>query len=183
MYAAGLVVSAVIGGGLALGGAALLGGIGTSTNTVREVVPIAAEPILAASSSGKGLTVNQIYRRSAPGVVQVTATQIVSTPSVDPFGSPFPRPQQAKALGSGFVIDKAGHVVTNYHVVANSRPSRSARTRERKAGRRLTRPRTTPFSWSTPTARLDAARAGNPTSFTSATRWWRSATPLGSSAP
>jgi S1-C subfamily serine protease len=121
MYAAGLVVSAVIGGGLALGGAALLGGIGTSTNTVREVVPIAAEPILAASSSGKGLTVNQIYRRAAPGVVQVTATQVVSTPSVDPFGSPFPRAQQAKALGSGFVIDKAGHVVTNYHVVENSR--------------------------------------------------------------
>ena len=122
MYAAGLVVSAVIGGGLALGGAALLGGIGTSTTTVREVVPVAAEPILAANGSTKGLTVNQIYRRAAPGVVQVTATQVVSAPSVDPFfGSPFPQTQQAKALGSGFVIDKAGHVVTNYHVVANSR--------------------------------------------------------------
>ena len=122
MYAAGLVIAAILGGGLALGGAALLGGIGTSTTIVREVVPVAAEPVQAASSSSKGLTVNQIYRRAAPGVVQVTATQVVSTPSVDPFfGSPFPQTQQAKALGSGFVIDKAGHIVTNYHVVEGAR--------------------------------------------------------------
>ncbi len=122
MYAAGLVIAAILGGGLALGGAALLGGIGTSTTIVREVVPVAAEPVQAASSSSKGLTINQIYRRAAPGVVQVTATQVVSTPSVDPFfGSPFPQTQQAKALGSGFVIDKAGHIVTNYHVVEGAR--------------------------------------------------------------
>ncbi len=121
-YAAGLVVSAVLGGGLALGGAALLGGIGTSTKTVREVMPVASEPIPAVNGSSKGLTINQIYRRAAPGVVQVTATQVVSTPAVDPFfGSPFPQAQQTKALGSGFVIDKAGHVVTNYHVVEGAR--------------------------------------------------------------
>jgi S1-C subfamily serine protease len=52
----------------------------------------------------------------------VTATQVVKTPSVDPFfGTPFPQTQQAKALGSGFVIDKAGHIVTNYHVVEGAR--------------------------------------------------------------
>jgi S1-C subfamily serine protease len=116
------VVSAALGGGLALGGAALLGGVVTSTTTVREVVPVASAPIPAVNSSGKGLTINQIYRRAAPGVVQVTATQVVSTPAIDPFfGSPFPQAQQTKALGSGFVIDKAGHVVTNYHVVAGAR--------------------------------------------------------------
>ena len=123
--AAGLVVSAVLGGGLALGGAALLGGVGNSTTTVREVlpVPVPPDPLPAASGSSKGLTINQIYRRAAPGVVQVTATQIVGTPAVDPFfGSPFPpQARQTEALGSGFVIDKAGHVVTNYHVVAGAR--------------------------------------------------------------
>jgi S1-C subfamily serine protease len=123
MYAAGLVACAVLGAGLALGGAALFGGIGTSTTTVREVVPVAAEPTPAVAGTSKdALTVNQIYRSAAPGVVQVTATQVVSAPSVDPFfGSPFPQTQQAKALGSGFVIDKAGHIVTNYHVVAGAR--------------------------------------------------------------
>src|ERR1044071_7938801 len=123
MYAAGLVACAVLGAGLALRGAALFGGIGTSTTTVREVVPISAEPTPAVAGTSKDApTVNQIYRSAAPGVVQVTATQVVSAPSVDPFfGSPFPQTQQAKALGSGFVIDKAGHIVTNYHVVAGAR--------------------------------------------------------------
>jgi S1-C subfamily serine protease len=121
--AAGLVVTAVLGGGLALGGAALFGGVGGSTTTVNRVVgvPPSGTPVL--SQTGKALTINQIYRRAAPGVVQVTATQVVSVPSVDPFfGSPFPpQAQQTKALGSGFVIDKAGHVVTNYHVVSGAR--------------------------------------------------------------
>jgi S1-C subfamily serine protease len=123
MYAAGLVACAVLGAGLALGGAALFGGIGTSTTTIREVVPVASEPTPAVAGSSKdALTVNQIYRRAGPGVVQVTATQVVNTPSVDPFfGTPFPQTQQAKALGSGFVIDKAGHIVTNYHVVEGAR--------------------------------------------------------------
>jgi S1-C subfamily serine protease len=123
MYAAGLVACAVLGAGLALGGAALFGGIGTSTTTIREVVPVASEPTPAVAGSSKdALTVNQIYRRAGPGVVQVTATQVINTPSVDPFfGTPFPQTQQAKALGSGFVIDKAGHIVTNYHVVEGAR--------------------------------------------------------------
>jgi S1-C subfamily serine protease len=64
------------------------------------------------------LTIHQIYMRAAPGVVQVTATSKVTTqpdPFLDPFGVPQTETQQA--LGSGFVIDKAGHIVTNYHVV------------------------------------------------------------------
>src|SRR5262249_26937069 len=64
----------------------------------------------------------QIFRRAAPGVVQVTATQVVTAPSVDPFfGVPFPTRQRTEALGSGFVIDKAGHIVTNYHVVEGAK--------------------------------------------------------------
>jgi putative serine protease PepD len=46
---------------------------------------------------------------------------VTTTPNLDPFGFPFPSRQQSEALGSGFVIDKAGHVVTNYHVVAQAR--------------------------------------------------------------
>jgi S1-C subfamily serine protease len=35
-------------------------------------------------------------------------------PDVDPFG---PAPDEQVAAGSGFVIDQAGHIVTNYHVI------------------------------------------------------------------
>ena len=123
IYAAGLVVAAALGGALALGGAALVGGL-DSTTTVREVAAPLPSPISlnepAAASAG-ALSVNAIYKHAAPGVVQVTATQVVSTPGVDPFGFAFPAQQKSQALGSGFVIDKAGHIVTNYHVVEHAR--------------------------------------------------------------
>jgi S1-C subfamily serine protease len=123
IYAAGLVAAAALGGALALGGAALVGGFGTTT-TVREVAAPLPSPISlnepSAARAG-ALSVNAIYKHAAPGVVQVTATQVVSTPGVDPFGFAFPAQQKSEALGSGFVIDKAGHIVTNYHVVENAR--------------------------------------------------------------
>jgi S1-C subfamily serine protease len=59
--------------------------------------------------------VREIYRRSAPGVVQITASG-APTVQTDPSGTPFQAPGQ-EALGSGFVIDKSGHIVTNFHVV------------------------------------------------------------------
>src|SRR5213075_901049 len=43
------------------------------------------------------------------------ATQ--SDPFLDPFGFTSPSLETQRALGSGFVVDKAGHIVTNYHVV------------------------------------------------------------------
>ena len=120
--AAGFVAAAGLGAGLALGGAALLGGFSASTTTVRELQPIEASPSAASFQRGKPLSVNEIYREAAPGVVQVTATQVVDTQSVDPFfGFPLPQTQRQEALGSGFVIDKAGHIITNYHVVEGAR--------------------------------------------------------------
>jgi S1-C subfamily serine protease len=123
IYAAGLVAAAALGGALALGGAALVGGFGTTT-TVREVAAPLPSPISLNEHSADragALSVNAIYKHAAPGVVQVTATQVVSTPGVDPFGFAFPAQQKSEALGSGFVIDKAGHIVTNYHVVEHAR--------------------------------------------------------------
>ena len=61
---------------------------------------------------------NEIYRRSGPGVVQVTTTTLGA--SVTGRGQ-----QSSKALGSGFVLDKEGHIVTNYHVIEAPPRSRS----------------------------------------------------------
>jgi S1-C subfamily serine protease len=99
-----LAIVAVVGGALALGGAALFGKLGSHT-TIQQVSPLGGGGVgnvtLQAPTTG-GLTAEQIYKRAAPGVVQVTAT--------DPA-------QGSESLGSGFVIDKAGHIVTNFHVV------------------------------------------------------------------
>jgi len=123
LVGAGFVAAAGAGAALALGGAALIGAFSAaSTTTVREVQPFAAPSSATAFHTGKALSINQIYRSAAPGVVQVTATQIVRAPAVDPFfGFPFAQNERQQALGSGFVIDKAGHIVTNYHVIQGAR--------------------------------------------------------------
>lgn len=48
-------------------------------------------------------------------MVQVTSTKIVKAQQVNPFFQT--QPQRVEALGSGFVIDKQGDIVTNYHVI------------------------------------------------------------------
>ena len=112
---------AVIGGALALGGAAALGKLGSKT-TVQQVTQTAgAIPTTSQTpATGKALTAEQIYRRDAPGVVQITATS-VSQASTDPFNLLPTTPQTSQSLGSGFVIDKAGHIVTNYHVIQGAK--------------------------------------------------------------
>jgi S1-C subfamily serine protease len=103
---------------VALGGVALTGDLGGSTTTVVRASPA---PTPAAQVAGNSrLSVAEIYARAAPGVVQITSTSAVEdeTASPFPFSAPdAPRLQPEQALGSGFVIDKAGHIVTNYHVI------------------------------------------------------------------
>ena len=98
---AAIAVAALLGGGAALGGAALLGGFSDSTTTVVETREPAASTAAAAqpARATSDLTPGEIYARSAGGVVQITTSG------------------QGGGLGSGFVMDKAGHVVTNYHVI------------------------------------------------------------------
>ena len=85
-----------------------------------EETPVfGATPIVQSSTSGSSgptsIDVAEIYRRSGPGVVQITSTSEGDSSS-DAFGNVVPGQSQS-ALGSGFVIDKEGHIVTNYHVV------------------------------------------------------------------
>jgi S1-C subfamily serine protease len=114
--AAGVTAAALLGGGVALGGAAALGKLGEKTTIIREeAMPSSVAP--AVFQNGRHESINAIYRASAPGVVHIETTTRVQQ-SEDPFfGNPFGATQTQRALGSGFVLDKAGHVVTNYHVV------------------------------------------------------------------
>jgi S1-C subfamily serine protease len=106
--AGALVAAAALGGGAAVGiGAALEDGTRTVVTTVEEA-SASAPPSFAGSDDAR--SIQEIYDTAGPGVVQVTSTSVVSR---DPFFGA----QRARSLGSGFVIDKAGHIVTNYHVV------------------------------------------------------------------
>ena len=100
-YAA-LLATAVLGGVVAVGAVALLGGLEGETTVITET---AASPSPSTTLKGGALSVNEIYQRAASGVVQITST------SGNIGGA------SQEALGSGFVVDKAGHIVTNYHVI------------------------------------------------------------------
>jgi S1-C subfamily serine protease len=112
---AALVAASLLGGGAALGGAWALGAFDEQTSGPTTVVESAPTSTSTHSTGSTSIDVAAIYRRSAPGVVQITSTS-QGAPSTDVFGNPVPGASQ-RALGSGFVIDKDGHVVTNYHVV------------------------------------------------------------------
>jgi len=105
---AALVASAILGGVVAVGAVALLGGLDSGTTVVTET-SAARSPGLAPADSN-GMSVNEIYERAASGVVRVNSTS--NSTAATGLGA-----QQTSALGSGFVIDKTGHIVTNYHVV------------------------------------------------------------------
>ncbi len=119
---AGLLAAGAAGAAAALAVVAAAGELG-STTTVQEVQQVEGSGQIALRSGTRdALTVAELYRRAAPGVVQITSTSVVQAPSDPFFGDLFPQaPQTSQSLGSGFVIDKAGHVVTNYHVVEGAR--------------------------------------------------------------
>ena len=110
------MVSAVIGAGAAVGvveGFDL--GSAKTTTTVVQQAPLGASTN-ASDSDASGLTAGDIYKRDAPGVAFIRS-QIVQRTQSSPFDFGLPQEQQGEATGSGFVIDRAGTILTNAHVV------------------------------------------------------------------
>jgi S1-C subfamily serine protease len=110
-----LAAASLLGGGVALAGAWAVGAFDTPAPVVEEAPIPTPQTATAARTGSTGIDVADIYRRSGPGVVQITSTS-AGRSGVDVFGNPT-HGQTRQALGSGFVVDKDGHIVTNYHVV------------------------------------------------------------------
>jgi S1-C subfamily serine protease len=106
-----IVLAAAVAGALAGAVVGLaLDGDSASGATSPSAVP--AAPASAARASD--LTPEQIYRRDNAAVVVITSTQTQEIPAT--FFTPSKK-EQVGALGSGFVIDEKGDIVTNAHVV------------------------------------------------------------------
>jgi S1-C subfamily serine protease len=108
-------------GGVVVAVALLAAGVGggTTTKTVIQQSPVATSKSASSGSSSEGaLTAHDIYERDAPGVVFIRSRIVQDVASPFDFGTP--QQQQSEATGTGFVIDKAGHILTNYHVIAGA---------------------------------------------------------------
>jgi S1-C subfamily serine protease len=108
--AGSFLAAALLGGAVAVGIGAAVGDGGTTT-VVREVQGSSASP--TSFEDGQGKSIGDIYDQEGRGVVQVLSTSVVSD---DPFFGA----QESRSSGSGFVIDKSGRIVTNYHVVQDA---------------------------------------------------------------
>jgi putative serine protease PepD len=113
-------------GGAVLGGVAALAiaGCGSTTNhTVTQTVTNAGasssrtEPA-AFSGGGGGMTINQIFKKAGPGVVDIVVTAPASG-SGSLFGGGSSSGEQQDE-GAGVVYDDSGYILTDQHVVANA---------------------------------------------------------------
>ena len=67
------------------------------------------------SSSSNPLSLNTIFRQTENSVVQITSKTPTTSNSSSQSSS------NVNTLGSGFVYDKQGHIVTNGHVVGDAK--------------------------------------------------------------
>lgn len=119
--AVGLVGAAVLGGGIVAGSLLGTGVVGSNSHSSTVIQQTAAAPVFPAASKSTttGLSARDLYARTAPGVVDITASGVSTTSDqggqVDPFGGP--SQSTTTATGTGFVIDNQGHILTAAHVV------------------------------------------------------------------
>jgi S1-C subfamily serine protease len=104
---AGAIVALVVAGG---GGTSRRG----TTTTIFSSSGSAANSIPTSLNKTQGMSVNQIYRKDSPGVVDITVS------AQQPGGLFGSGSQQTEGEGAGVVYDKKGNILTDQHVVANA---------------------------------------------------------------
>jgi putative serine protease PepD len=108
-----LLPAAVAGAGL-LGGAVGVGAWEALDADPEPPTAVSARTATTAADRGTASSLAELYRRAAPGVVEIEAG------GTDEGFDPFAPQNEPTATGSGFVIDEEGHIVTNQHVVGNA---------------------------------------------------------------
>jgi putative serine protease PepD len=117
-----VIAGAVAGGLIAL---VIANGSSSTTHNVTTTVVQpgnSAEP--TSFTNGHGLSINQIYKTTSPGVVDIIVTQKSQSPGLGLFGGGGSggggQSQLSQAEGAGVVYDTKGDILTDEHVVAGA---------------------------------------------------------------
>ena len=105
-----VVVAAMVAGGFL---AVAVAGNDNKTPAAVATAPAGTTaPAADNSSSSNGTNVSLTAIDDLPGLVERVSPSVVAITTVTGTGR-----QQAEGLGTGIVIDKDGHILTNYHVI------------------------------------------------------------------
>jgi S1-C subfamily serine protease len=92
------------------------GGQAAENNNSSTTTTLITNANTSSTISGEELTFRDLFEKVNGSVVQITASGVPN------YSLPTPPPDgDGTAIGSGFVIDREGHVATNDHVIANAR--------------------------------------------------------------
>src|SRR5437868_2115962 len=83
---------------------------GVPVNSGKLEITEASEPASFDTEEQNNIAV---YKRMLPAVVNITSTAV----AFDFFYGAVPQ----EGIGSGFIIDREGHILTNFHVIADAR--------------------------------------------------------------
>lgn len=103
------LIAGLLGG--AIGGSGVYYALkGNSKNTQYKNVTIDPQSF---STSGEALTVSDAFNKVAPAVVVVSVSGVTDYSGIIP--------KETEGIGSGFIINEEGYILTNYHVIEGAK--------------------------------------------------------------
>jgi S1-C subfamily serine protease len=87
----------------------------SNNNNVNSATALTSGNNASPTSDAESMMLNQVFKKAGSSVVQITSKVDTINPNIIVNGNPLE--QQSTRLGSGFVYDMQGRIITNNHVV------------------------------------------------------------------